>query len=78
MCLQSIVLVTRLPFVNLFSELCAQIAPEFFDSGETCMERIIKEISKWPPPVPGQVLHLSLLGVLFQVSIMGLSFDSFS
>lgn len=31
------------------------------------MERVIKEISKWPAPVPGQVLHLPLLGVLFQV-----------
>jgi hypothetical protein len=34
------------------------------------METVIKEINKWPPPVPGQVLHLPLLGVLFQVRIL--------
>ncbi|XP_014208921.1 protein DENND6A [Copidosoma floridanum] len=66
---KSIVLVTRLPFVNLFSEICALIAPEFFDSGPMCMDRVVKEISKWPPPTPGQVLHLPLLGVLFQTYI---------
>ena len=66
-CLQSIVIVTRLPFVNLFTEFCALIAPEYFDCGEKCMHRIISEISKWPSPVPGQVVHLPLLGVLFQV-----------
>ncbi|XP_011501868.1 PREDICTED: protein DENND6A [Ceratosolen solmsi marchali] len=66
---KSIVLVTRLPFVNLFTEICALIAPEFFDSGKICMETVIKEINKWPPPVPGQVLHLPLLGVLFQTYI---------
>lgn len=53
--------------VNLFNELCALIAPEFFDSGKVCMERIVKEISKWPAPDPGQVIHLPILGVLFQV-----------
>ncbi|XP_058810841.1 protein DENND6A [Phymastichus coffea] len=66
---KSIVIVTRLPFVNLFSELCAVIAPEYFDSNSVCMERVIQEISKWPPPVPGQVVHLPLLGVLFQTYI---------
>ncbi|XP_001602662.1 protein DENND6A [Nasonia vitripennis] len=73
---KSIVLVTRLPFVNLFSELCALIAPEFFDSGVMCMEKVIKEISKWPAPIPGQVLHLPLLGVLFQTYIPNHAFKT--
>ncbi|KAJ8676232.1 hypothetical protein QAD02_012018 [Eretmocerus hayati] len=73
---KSVMLVTRLPLVNLYSELCALIAPEFFDSGETCMERIMKEVSKWPPPAPGQVLHLPLLGVLYQTYIPNHAFNS--
>lgn len=60
-------MITKLPFINLFSELCALIAPEFFDSGATCMERVLREIDEWPPPNPGQVIHLMLMGVLFQV-----------
>ncbi|CAB0036127.1 unnamed protein product [Trichogramma brassicae] len=73
---KSIVIVTRLPFVNLFTEICALVAPEYFDSGETCMERIIKEISRWPAPVPGQIVHLPLLGVLFQTYIPNHAFKT--
>jgi len=36
--LQSVVLVSRLPFVALFNYLVGVIAPEFFDSGLPCLE----------------------------------------
>lgn len=61
-------IVTRLPFVELFQELMAVIAPEFFDKGSICLEISAKEIDQWPRPVPGIVLNLPLLGTLFQVS----------
>lgn len=64
---QSVVIISKLPFVNLFGELCALLAPEFFDSGSAVMEVAIREIDQWPPPVPGQTIHLPLIGVLFQV-----------
>ncbi len=35
---QSVVFVTRLPFINLMSELMDIVAPEFFDNGEPCLE----------------------------------------
>ena len=60
-------IVTRLPFVELFQELMAVIAPEFFDKGSVCLEISAKEIDQWPRPVPGLVLNLPLLGTLFQV-----------
>lgn len=66
---QSIVIITKLPFVNLFGELCALIAPEFFEMGGAVMEAIVREIDQWPPPLPGQIIHLPLIGVLFQVNI---------
>lgn len=65
--LQSVVIITRLPFVNLFGELCALIAPEFFEAGPALMEAVVREIDQWPPPIPGQIVHLPLIGVLFQV-----------
>ncbi|CAK9826156.1 Protein DENND6A [Anthophora retusa] len=66
---KSIVIITKLPFVNLFGELCALIAPEFFEVGNTVMEAIVKEINQWPSPTPGQIVHLPLIGVLFQTYI---------
>ncbi|XP_020280261.1 protein DENND6A isoform X1 [Pseudomyrmex gracilis] len=66
---KSVVIITKLPFVNLFGELCALIAPEFFEAGMALMEAVIREIDHWPPPVPGQIVHLPLIGVLFQTYI---------
>ncbi|XP_015516240.1 protein DENND6A [Neodiprion pinetum] len=66
---KSIVIITKLPLVNLFSEICALIAPEFFESGMSVMEAVSREIDRWPPPVPGQILHLILMNVLFQTYI---------
>ena len=36
--LQSVVLVSRLPFVALFNQLVGIIAPEYFDNGEPSLE----------------------------------------
>lgn len=64
---QSVVIITKLPFVNLFGELCALIAPEFFETGTALMEAVVREIDQWPAPIPGQIIHLPLIGILFQV-----------
>ncbi len=53
--------------MELFQELMAVIAPEFFDKGSVCLEMSAKEIDRWPLPVPGQILNLPILGTLFQV-----------
>ncbi|XP_077278090.1 protein DENND6A isoform X2 [Temnothorax americanus] len=66
---KSVVIITKLPLVNLFGELCALIAPEFFEAGTALMEAVVREIDHWPPPVPGQIVHLPLIGVLFQTYI---------
>lgn len=66
---KSIVIITKLPFVNLFGELNALIAPEYFEVGNAVMEAVVREIDQWPPPAPGQVVHLPLIGVLFQTYI---------
>ncbi|XP_039181289.1 protein DENND6B isoform X4 [Crotalus tigris] len=67
--LQSLVLVTRLPYVNLFHSLLHLIAPEYFEKLDPCLEAVCSEIDQWPPPVPGQTLNLPVMGVVIQVRI---------
>uniref|UniRef100_A0A8D2LW73 DENN domain containing 6B n=1 Tax=Varanus komodoensis TaxID=61221 RepID=A0A8D2LW73_VARKO len=64
---KSLVLVSRLPFVNLFQSLLQLIAPEYFDKLDPCLEAVCSEIDQWPPPVPGQMLSLPVMGVVIQV-----------
>lgn len=61
-------MISKLPFVNFFTEVVALIAPKFFEMGNSAMDAIVNEIADWPAPVPGDVVHLPLMGVLFQVS----------
>ncbi|XP_058264189.1 protein DENND6B isoform X2 [Hemibagrus wyckioides] len=67
--LQSLVLVSRLPYVYLFQSLLQIIAPEYFEKSEPCLEAVCNEIDQWPPPVPGQTLSLPVMGVILQVRI---------
>ncbi|RMB90241.1 hypothetical protein DUI87_33377 [Hirundo rustica rustica] len=66
---KSLVLVSRLPYVNLFQRLLQLIAPEYFDKLEPCLEAVCNEIDQWPPPAPGQTLNLPVMGVVIQVRI---------
>ena len=66
--LQSLVIVTRLPFVELFQQISSLLAPEFFEKGSICLEASAKEIDQWPGPIPGGMLNLPLMGTVFQVT----------
>uniref|UniRef100_A0AAR2KPD7 UDENN domain-containing protein n=1 Tax=Pygocentrus nattereri TaxID=42514 RepID=A0AAR2KPD7_PYGNA len=68
---KSLVLVSRLPYVQLFQSLLQIIAPEYFEKLEPCLEAVCNEIDQWPPPVPGQTLNLPVMGVvIFSVSLV--------
>ncbi|KAL8222594.1 UNVERIFIED_CONTAM: Protein dennd6b [Gekko kuhli] len=66
---KSLVLVSRLPYVNLFQCLLQLIAPEYFDKLEPCLEAVCSEIDQWPPPVPGRMLRLPVMGVVIQAPL---------
>ncbi|CAH1784707.1 unnamed protein product, partial [Owenia fusiformis] len=66
---KSVVLISRLPFVNLFSHLINIVAPEYFDNGEPSLEAACHDIDQWPPPVPGQTLNLPIMGTVIQVRV---------
>lgn len=63
------VLLTRLPFVNLFYEMCSLIAPQYFDDGELVLESACDNICHWPALEAGESLTLHLLGTIFQTVI---------
>ncbi|XP_067861379.1 protein DENND6B isoform X3 [Heptranchias perlo] len=67
--LQSLVLISRLPFVNLFHSLLQLVAPEYFEKLEPCLEAVCNEVDQWPAPVPGKTLSLPVMGVVIQVRI---------
>ncbi|KAG8518006.1 Protein DENND6B [Galemys pyrenaicus] len=67
--LQSLVLLSRLPFVRLFQALLSLLAPEYFSRLAPCLEAACNEIDQWPAPTPGQTLSLPVLGVVLQVHV---------
>ncbi|KAL1137887.1 hypothetical protein AAG570_009583 [Ranatra chinensis] len=66
---KSVILLSRLPFVNLFLEVCGKVAPRFFRCGLSSLEEAWCNISKWPFPEPGESTCLSLLGEILNVQI---------
>ncbi|XP_048465926.1 protein DENND6B [Rhincodon typus] len=66
---KSLVLISQLPFVNLFHSLLQLIAPEYFEKLEPCLEAVCNEVDQWPAPLPGKTLSLPIMGVVIQVRI---------
>ncbi|XP_069823095.1 protein DENND6A [Dendropsophus ebraccatus] len=66
---KSLVLISKLPYINFFHTVVKQIAPEFFERSDPCLEAACSEIDRWPPPVPGKTLHLPIMGLVIKVRI---------
>ncbi|XP_055601471.1 uncharacterized protein LOC129750540 [Uranotaenia lowii] len=75
---KSLVLLTRLPFVNLFYEICALIAPSYFSTGEPTLEAVCDNICHWPSLLAGDNISLHLLGSIYEVSIPKQNYKSFT
>ncbi|VDN35582.1 unnamed protein product [Gongylonema pulchrum] len=66
---KSLVLLTVLPLLDLFSLVVGVIAEGFFDLGEPAIEAACHHIDQWPVPSPSVVLRLPLLGNLIHCRI---------
>ncbi|KAJ1365658.1 hypothetical protein KIN20_026059 [Parelaphostrongylus tenuis] len=66
---KSLVLITILPFFNLFSLVIERIALQFFENGEPAIEAACHDIDQWPSPTAGEPLSLPLLGFLLRIRI---------
>ncbi|XP_072438482.1 DENN/MADD domain containing 6Aa isoform X2 [Chiloscyllium punctatum] len=66
---KSLVLLSKLPYVNFFHFLLKLIAPEYFDKSEPCLEAACNDIDCWPAPIPGKALNLPTMGIVIKVRI---------
>ncbi|XP_077308145.1 protein DENND6A [Lithobates pipiens] len=66
---KSLVLISKLPYINFFNTVVKQIAPEYFERSDPCLEAACSDIDRWPPPVPGKTLHLPIMGLVIKVRI---------
>ncbi|XP_063782741.1 protein DENND6B isoform X1 [Pseudophryne corroboree] len=66
---KSLVLLSSLPYTNLFHTLLQLIAPEYFNKLEPCLEAVCNQIDRWPFPEPGLSLSLPIMGLVLQVKI---------
>ncbi|KFZ55782.1 Protein DENND6A, partial [Podiceps cristatus] len=66
---KSLVLVSKLPYVHLFRTMLKQIAPEYFEKSEAFLEAVCSDVDHWPPPIPGKILHLPIMGIIMKLRI---------
>ena len=66
---KSVVILTQLPFYNLYSHVIDLIAPEYFSKGEAALEAMAAAINRWPSPVAGFSLELPFLGSVLRVRL---------
>ena len=59
---KSFVLLTRRPYINLYSNIVQIIAPQFFESGKVAIEVAMHNFTCWEPIVPGKSYQVPLLG----------------
>ncbi|KAM6344266.1 protein DENND6A isoform 2-T2 [Alca torda] len=66
---KSLVLISKLPYVHLFRTMLKQIAPEYFEKNEAFLEAVCSDVDRWPPPAPGRILHLPIMGIIMKLRI---------
>ncbi|XP_005191359.2 protein DENND6B [Musca domestica] len=67
---KSFIIVTRLPFFNLFYEMLTQLAQKYFDEGEEVLIKACQQInSDWPQLQVGGTFNLPLFDQCYQILV---------
>lgn len=67
---KSLIIITRLPFFNLYYDVLAQLAPKYFEQGNELLHKACEQInSQWPTLMVAQTLELPLLEYNYQICI---------
>ncbi|CAK8534405.1 unnamed protein product [Lathyrus sativus] len=66
---KSVVILSHRPYSSVFRPLLQIVGPLFFDIGKKALEHIAAYVSKWPPPVPGQVMDLPIGNASLKVNL---------
>lgn len=66
---KSVVLLSKLPLICLFSKIVALIGQDYFTNGEPSLEAACHDIDQWEAPTPGVMHSLPVLGTVIQARI---------
>ncbi|KAI8035422.1 protein DENND6B isoform X1 [Drosophila gunungcola] len=67
---KSFIIITRLPFFNLYYDILSQLAPRYFEEGTEVLRLASEQINRqWPGLRVGNTLQLPLLECSYQISI---------
>jgi len=66
---KAVVLLSQLPFHNLFRHVIDLTAPEYFTKGEAALEAMAAAVNHWPSPEAGTSLELPFLGSVLRVRL---------
>uniref|UniRef100_A0A0A1WP48 Protein FAM116B n=1 Tax=Zeugodacus cucurbitae TaxID=28588 RepID=A0A0A1WP48_ZEUCU len=71
---KSFILVTHLPFCNLFYNIVDQLAPKYFEEGNSVIKEACDQINTiWPAIQAGSSLDLQLFDYIYQINIPTIS-----
>ena len=70
---KSVVVLTELPFSNVFSALCRIVGPLYFDIGIEAFREIMEEVRRWPVAELGGTMELHVNGMLLRAQLPTLS-----
>lgn len=66
---KSVVILSHLPYVSLFSKVVAQLGPLFFEHGTPMLEAFCQDVTNWPSPEAGATLSLPVLGQVLTAAL---------
>jgi len=66
---KSVVILSKFPFVSLFSQIISLIAVEYFSIGGEVIETACNDIDQWALPMPGDLISLPILGHLIEICL---------
>ncbi|KAL2340631.1 hypothetical protein Fmac_008571 [Flemingia macrophylla] len=66
---KSVVILSYNPYASVFRPLLQILGPLFFDIGKKALEHIAAYVSKWPAPVPGNVIDLPIGNATLKVNL---------
>ncbi|WFD33446.1 hypothetical protein MCUN1_000259 [Malassezia cuniculi] len=66
---KSLVILTHLPYVALFSKVVDKVGSLYFELGMPVLESFVQEVGRWPLPESGATIELPLFGARFSVAL---------
>lgn len=66
---KSVVILSHSPYSSVFRPLLQIMGPLFFDIGKKALDNVAAYVSKWPPPLPGQLMDLPIGNATLKVNL---------